>query len=142
MISVDFSALIILALVFSLVVVLGRLFFDPLAHAMEERQNRVDAAERIRAETTRHVEEILATHREAMNRARAESYDVLENARSEGQAEADGLFGAERSKVVERVGRSREELRQQADQALKSLESEAGRLAGEIASRILGRRVA
>jgi len=142
LISIDFSALIILALVFSLVVVLGRLFFEPLAQAMEERQNRIDAAERIRAETARHVEEILATHREAMNRARGQSYEVLENARSAGRAEAESLFGAERSKVLERVERSRKELSQQAAEALKSLESEAGRLAGEIASRILGRRVA
>jgi F-type H+-transporting ATPase subunit b len=142
LISIDFTALIILALVFALVVVLGRLFFEPLARAMEERQNRIDAAERIRAETARHVEEILGTHREAMNRARAESYQVLENARSAGQGEAERLFGAERGKIVERVERSREELRQQAAEALKSLESEAARLAGEIASRILGRRVA
>lgn len=142
MISIDFSAFIILALVFSLVLVLGRFFFDPLVRAMEERQGRIDAAERIRTETTRHVEEILATHREAMNRARSESYEVLETARSEGQAEADNLFGAERSKVGERVERSRDELRQQADQALKSLDSDARRLAEEIASRILGRRIA
>ena len=142
MISIDFSALIIVALVFSLVLLLGRLFFEPLARAMEERQSRIDAAETIRAETTRSVEEILATHREAMNRARAESYDTLEKARAEGQAEADRHFGAERSKALERMERSREEVRQQAEQALKSLESEAGRLAGEIATRILGRKVA
>ncbi len=142
MISIDFSALIIVALVFSLVLLLGRLFFEPLAHAMEERQSRIDAAETIRAETTRSVEEILATHREAMNRASAESFDTLEKARAEGQAEADRHFGAERSKAVARMERSREEVRQQAEQALKSLESEAGRLADEIATRILGRKVA
>ena len=142
MISIDFSALIILALVFSLVVVLGRLFFDPLASTMEERRSRIDAAERIRSETARHVEEILATHREAMNRAREESYQALERARAEGRAEADRHFGAERNKVVERTESLREELRRQADRALASLESEAARLAGDIASRILGRKVA
>ena len=142
MISIDSSSFIILALVFALVVVLGRVFFDPLARAMQERQGRIDAAERIRAETTRHVEEILRKHREAMSRARAESYEVLEDARTKGQTEAQSHFGAERGKVTERIERSREELRQQADQALKSLEAEASRLAGEIASRILGRKIA
>jgi F-type H+-transporting ATPase subunit b len=142
LISIDFSALIIVALVFSLVLLLGRLFFEPLARAMEERQSRIDAAERIRAETTRGVEEILATHRVAMNRARAESYETLEKARAEGQAEADRHFGAERSKAEERTERSREEVRQQADRALKSLEADASQLAGEIATRILGRKVA
>jgi len=142
LISVDFSALVIVALVFTLVLVLGRLFFEPLAGAMEGRQNRIDAAEKIRAETARRVEEILATHREAMNRARAESYQALDRARAEGQAEAERHFGAERSRSLERVEQSRQELRKQADQALQTLEADAHRLGGEIASRILGRKVA
>ncbi len=142
MISIDFSALIIVALVFSLVVVLGRLFFEPLAGAMEERQKRIDAAETIRAETARSVEQILAKHSKAMNRAQTESYGVLERARAEGQAEAQRHYGAERDKAIARMEESRQKLRQQADQALKSLEADAGRLAVEIASRILGRKVA
>ena len=142
MISVDFSALIITALVFSLVLVLGRLFFQPLAGAMEERESRIYAAENIRAETMKEVEEILATHRAAMGSARDESYQVLDKARSAGQAEADRHFGAEREKTQQETARAREELRQQGDAALKSLESESERLAAEIASRILGRKVA
>lgn len=116
--------------------------FEPLAQAMEERQGRIHAAETIRAESTRHIEEILAKHREAMNRARTESYEVLEKARAEGEAEAHRHYGAERSKVLEQMERSRKDLQREADQALRSLESEAGRLANEIASRILGRKVA
>ena len=142
MISVDFSALIITALVFTLVLVLGRFFFKPLAGAMEERQARIDAAENIRAETMKEVEEILATHRDGMTRAREEGYQVLEKARSAGEAEADRHFGAEREKTLQDMARAREELRQQGEVALRSLESESKRLAAEIASRILGRKVA
>ena len=142
LISVDFSALIITALVFALVLVLGRFFFQPLAGAMQERQGRIDAAETIRAETTKEDEEILATHREAMGRARDEGYQVLDKARAAGQAEADRHFGAEREKTLQEMARAREELRQQGEAALKSLESESDRLAAEIASRILGRTAA
>jgi F-type H+-transporting ATPase subunit b len=141
-ISVDFSALVILALVFALVLVLGRLLFEPLAGAMEERQGRIDAAENIRAQTAKKVEEILATHRDAMNGARADGYEVLDKARAEGQAEAERQFGAERAKTLQEMARAREEMRQQGDRALETLESDADRLAAEIASRILGRKVA
>ncbi len=78
MISVDFSALIITALVFTLVLVLGRFFFQPLAGAMEKRQGKIDAAENIRAETMKEVEAIIATHRGAMSGVRDEDYEALE----------------------------------------------------------------
>jgi F-type H+-transporting ATPase subunit b len=142
LISVDFSALIITALVFTLVLVLGRFFFQPLASAMEKRQGKIDAAENIRVETMKEVEEILATHRGAMSGVRDEDYEALEKARSAGQAEADRLFGAEREKTRQDMARAREELRQQSEAALRSLESESDRLAAEIASRILGRKAA
>jgi F-type H+-transporting ATPase subunit b len=142
LISIGLSTFVIVVLVFALVLVLGRLFFEPLAGAMEERQGRIVAAEKIRAETARKIEEILARHREAMNRAWEESYEILEKARAEGKAKADSYFGAERARSLERLEAARQQLRQQADGALRTIEAEAERLAGEIASRILGRKVA
>jgi F-type H+-transporting ATPase subunit b len=142
LISVDLSALIIVALVFSLVLVLGRLFWEPLAQAMETRQGRIEGAERIRAETAKVVADTLATHREAVSRARTEGYGSLDRARAEAHSEAHSEVGAEREKTLAEIERARDSIREQGDRALKSLEAEADRLASEIASRILGRNVA
>lgn len=142
MISVNFSVLFIAALVFLLVVVLSRLFFEPLAHAMDKRREVTEGAERFRTETSERVEGLLATWRDATGSARAEGHQELDRLRTEALAEKARRLDAEREKALGEVGRARETLRKEGEAAVRSLESDADRLASEIASRLLGRQVA
>lgn len=142
MISVDFSAAIIVALVFVLVLVLERLFFEPLARTIEERRDRVVSAERLRAEGARAVEELLARYREVIGSARAEGYSELDRAREEALEEKSRRLELERERAIAEIARARESLRRQAEEAVRSFKAEVDRLAAEIASVLLGRKVA
>lgn len=142
MIEVNFSALIVILLVFALVLVLERLFFEPLAQAMESRHERTESAERLWSETSREVEAALGKFREVTSRARSEGYQELDRARAEAEAERTRRVESEREAALREIARARESLRQQGERAVAELESEADRLAAEIASRLLGRPVA
>jgi F-type H+-transporting ATPase subunit b len=141
LIEVNFSALVIIGLVFALVLILERLFFEPLAGAMEARRERSESAERLWSETSRQVDSGLATLREVTGRARSEGYQELDRVRAQAQAERARQVDGQRQAALEEIGKAREALRQQAARAVEQLEGEADRLAVEIASRLLGRSV-
>ncbi|MFQ5789682.1 MAG: hypothetical protein ACE5JI_04315 [Acidobacteriota bacterium] len=142
MISVDLSALLILVLVFSLVLALKRLFFEPLAGAIEARRGRIEGADRLWDETRQALEGIQTFCRQAIQKARQEGYERLDRIRAEARTEAEKALDAEKRRAREEIAQAREELRRQGEEAVGALEVEAHRLAGELATRILGRRVA
>ena len=142
MIEVNFSALVVLLLVFALVLVLERLFFEPLARAMDTRRERSESAERLWSEASSEVEVALAKVREATARARGQGYQELDGVRGEAQAERARRVESERQAALAEIARARQSLSEQGERAVKELEREADRLAVEIASRLLERPVA
>lgn len=142
MISVDASALVIMALVFALVLILGRLFFEPLAQAMESRRRQIVGARELWDGTAQAIEEIEATRRDAIQQARVSGYERLDAARAEAQAGSQRRLDEERRRLRQEIENARSKLRGQGEQAVRDLETQADRLAAEIASRVLGREVA
>jgi F-type H+-transporting ATPase subunit b len=142
MISVDWSAAVVVALVLLLMLALDRLFFEPLARAIEGRRDLVERSEKLWQETSEAAAQAFTTWREATNRVKGEGYLALDRARAEAQAERQRRLDAARQQALGEVAAARASLRAQAEAATSALESEADRLAAEIASRLLGRRVA
>lgn len=142
MIEVGWSAAVVVALVFLLVLALDRWFFEPLAVAMETRKKIVGSAEAVWAETRQVAGEAEATWREATTSARAEGYRLLERARGAALAERQRRVENEREAALVELAGARESLRREADQAVEQLQREAERLATDLASRLLGREVA
>lgn len=142
MISVDATAFIILVLVFALVLVLKNLFFEPLAQAIETREARLERARNAWGDAEREIDEARARVAGAVQSARNEGYELLDQARGEAQTTARAEVDSSRSEAQEQIAEARQQLAEETDRAVRQLESEANALAASIATRILGRDVA
>ena len=142
MISIDVTALVICLLVFGLVFVMKNFFFEPLAQAMETREARIDTAANAWDTAQESIQNAESSVREAVQSVRNEGYQQLDRARSDAQKSAREELDKNRDGVQQQIAEARERLRDESDQAVKALESEADALASQIAARILGRDVA
>jgi len=142
LISIDVTALVIAALVFGLVLILKNAFFEPLANAMETRQERVERAENAWDDAQKAIAEAREQVAGAVQATRNEGYRMLDEARSEAQQKARSELEESRADVQRQIADARRRLSDETDQAVSKLESDADALASEIASRILGRDVA
>ena len=139
MISVDFTALIICALVFALVFVLKNFFFEPLAQAMETRQASVDRAASAWDDAQKTIDKARTDVAAAVQMARNEGYQWLDEARSGAQAKVKTSLDEQRGATQKQIAEARQQLSNETDEAVLSLERDAHLLASQIASKILGR---
>ena len=139
MVSVDFTALIICALVFALVFVLKNFFFEPLAQAMETRQASVDRAASAWDDAQKTIDKARTDVAAAVQMARNEGYQWLDEARSGAQAKVKTSLDEQRGATQKQIAEARQQLSNETDEAVLSLERDAHLLASQIASKILGR---
>lgn len=142
MISVDATALVIMALVFALVLVLKSLFFEPLARTMETRQERIDRAARAWDDAEKTIRAAAAEVTAAVTATRSEGYGLLDRSRAEALARARMDLGESREDAQKQLGEAKKELAEATGRAVAELEVQAESLARSLATRILGRDVA
>ncbi len=142
MISIDVTSLIISALVFGLVLVLKNAFFEPLAQAMETRQDRIDRAATAWDDAQKTIDDARADVLAAVQAARNDGYRLLDEARTEAQQKARAELDEGRDAAQKQIADAIKRLSDETDQAVQKLERDADALASQIASRILGREVA
>ena len=142
MISVDVTALVICALVFTLVLVLKNTFFEPLARALETRRHHITTAANASTDADRALEKARSTVSAAVQSTRNEGYVLLDQARAEAQQKTRSELDPRRQEAQQQLVRARDELRNETARAVASLESESQTMATQIASRILGREIA
>jgi F-type H+-transporting ATPase subunit b len=142
LISIDVTALIISALVFGLVFVLKNAFFEPLATAMETREERVERAASAWDDAQQKIADSRAEVAAAVQETRNAGYRLLDEARSDAQQKARAQLEQGRDATQQQIAEARKRLADEADKAVLALESEGELLAAQIATRILGRDVA
>lgn len=131
-----------MALVFALVLVLKSLFFEPLAQAMETRQERLDRAENAWSDAQKTIEEASNRVGAAVTAARNEGYGILDKTRAEAQSKARADVEQQRDEAHRQIAEAKKRLQEEAERAVQELEGQAETLAASLASRILGRDVA
>lgn len=141
MITVDATALLICALVFVLVLVMKNVFFEPVAQAMEKREEQISRAASAWDDAQRTIEQARSEVATAVQGTRNQGYQQLDRARAEAQAKARDELDEERTRVQKQIDEARERLSRETNKAVVALESEANALATEIAQRILGREL-
>ena len=141
MISVDFTALIICALVFALVLVLKNFFFEPLAQAIDTRQANIDRAASAWDDAQKTIHKARADVAAAVQMARHDGYQWLDEARSGAQAKVKTSLDEQRGATQKQIVEARQRLSDETDEAVLSLERDAQVLASQIASKILGREL-
>ncbi len=131
-----------MVLVFALVLALKSLLFEPLAQAMESRQERLDQAENAWGDAQRTISEAASRVSTAVGAARNEGYGLLDQTRAAAQSKARAEIERHRDEANRQTTEAKKRLRDESERAVRELESEADALAASLASRILGRDVA
>ena len=142
MISIDATSLIISALVVGLVFVLKNAFFEPLAQAMETRQDRIDRAATAWDDAQKTIDDARADVLAAVQAARNDGYQLLDEARTEAQQKTQVDLEEGRAAAQKHIEEARKRLADETDKAVQKIEHDADALASQIAGRILGRDVA
>ena len=139
MIDLNFTIIIQLAVVLSLMIILSQVAFKPFLNLLQARREWVEGAEARARELKLRAEKLIEQYREAISAAQAQGATIREELRKESLAkemeilqkameEANQIIGEMQKKIGEETGLARAELRLQAQS-----------LSREIAARILGR---
>lgn len=141
MIELNFTLIVQLAIVLSLMVVLSQVVFKPFLHLLQERRERVEGAEKRAKELQQRTDELIERYREAISAAQAEGTMIREEIRKESLAKEMEIL----QKAMEEANRIIQEMKlkisDEASLARAGLRLHAQNLSREIAEKILGRRL-
>ena len=135
----DLTALLVSAIVVCLVLVLKSQFFEPLAQAMERREQQRAVARSERGDAERSADEASGRTEAALTDARTAGYAEMDRVRREASARADAVLQQSRTAAQEAVADGRRLLREQSERAAAELESQADDFAAELSARLLRR---
>jgi F-type H+-transporting ATPase subunit b len=135
------SVLWVILFVLLLAAVLDRLLFKPLTRVMAERETRVKSAIDLAAQSAERAHTAAAAFEERTTAAQTEVYRQMDETRRAALQRRSEVLGATRTEVEASIAAARARVAEQAEAARTQLERDADALAGEVASRVLGRRV-
>lgn len=139
MIELNFTMVIQLAIVLSLMVILTKIVFRPFLGILQERRDRVEGAQKRARELQKRTAELMERHREAIFEAQAQAATTREKIRQESLAQEMEIL----RKSVEEANRLIQEMKMKIDQetemARDSLRIQAQNLSREIAEKVFGR---
>lgn len=133
-----FIQLVAFAVLFFL---LSRYAFKPLFGVMEKRrqllQEQMDSASSNRSEAERLIEE----QKQALQQARKEAYDIIEQAKATGSKQADEIVQAARNESTRLKDEAVRDIETEKNKAVASLKAEVSGLSVKIASKIIEKQV-
>ena len=136
----DLSVLWVIVLVLILSVVLNRLIFRPLLNAIAQREQAANLARTLAEKAAEEARRAAAEFEEKTAAARAEVYGQMDEMRRVALEERTALIDATRKDAEETLAQARAQLDRDVTDARARLDAEAEQLAGQAATRILGRR--
>ena len=142
MISVNFTLLVQLANFLILLVVLNFLLFKPILRVLDERERLVKDAEETRERLNGLADENIARYESQIRSAKQESMLIRTTSRSDALGEFRGILQVTREENARELDAARKTLAAQADESRIVLKKEVENLAGSVASKLLGRKMA
>jgi F-type H+-transporting ATPase subunit b len=136
------SLLLRLLLLFAVLIpAVNLLVLKPLMQVLDQRSERIEGA-RARAERlVREAEDLASRHRDAIREAREAAEQQRRQLLDEVRTRIAGELGSARSTAEFEVERARADLGRALDEARGQLRGSAQELAGQIATRVLGRPI-
>ena len=122
--------------------VLKRFLFRPLGAILEQREAEELAAARIHGESLRELERAVAEGEARLALARREALKERETLRAQGLGRFEQLLDQAREKASTSVEAASRTIETEAARAASELPARARALAGELAEKILGRKLA
>ena len=135
----DITALIVSVIVVCLTLVLKRQFFEPLARAMEAREQQAGGARQAReaAEADAMAAETRVAN--AVAAVRDEGYREMDRIRREAGERAEATLTTAREQAAATLEAGKDSLREQSARAASELEQAAESLASDLTARVLRR---
>jgi F-type H+-transporting ATPase subunit b len=137
MLSIDASAIVIFAIVWVLVLVLGKIFFKPITRILDARARRMARDQAAASEALEAYDRDLRRIEESLKEARAAADGIREKAELEALKEKSRLVREVQAAGRAEVEKAKEELARQVEVLKAELETRSGEFAEKIEKRIL-----
>jgi F-type H+-transporting ATPase subunit b len=137
MLSIDFTAAIVFLLVWTLVLILSRVFFKPLRRILDARESRNRDNREAARSALGECEADLKKIEEGLKEAKAEADKIREALETEAHREKTRLISELQAETRSQIDKARGEIDDQISRLKKELEGEADRMAGEIEKKVL-----
>jgi F-type H+-transporting ATPase subunit b len=142
MISLDISILYQVVLFIFLWLVLNKVLFQPYLRLLEEREDRTSGAQHDSAELEYEGARLRAQYEEKINQARSMAAAERENILQIAREEREKILGQARQEAERHLSVVRQEIAAALAVERRLAAAEAAAIAAEIASKVLGRKVA
>jgi len=125
-----------------LLLVLNKLLYRPLQKIMTERRQKIDGSHAKAHELEASIEEKMKLYQQQLNEAKALAKEECNQLRKAATAEETKILGEANSKATTQLNAIKVQVAEEAGKASQALRAEAESLAGQIATKILGRELA
>jgi len=139
MIELNFTLIIQLAIVLSLMGVLSQVLFKPFLSILQERKDRVEGAEKKARELQLRTEELMERYREAMAAAQAQGATIREEIRKGSLAAEMEILQKAMEEANHSIQQIKNKIAEETGSARTALKIQAQNLSRAIAEKILGR---
>lgn len=142
MIHLDFSVVYQVILFLVLWLILNKLLFQPYLHLLEERERKTSGAQHDSTDLEFEGARLKAQYEENIAQAQAAGYAAKDAILQEGRQEREKILNQARQEAALTLERTRIEVAAAMERERGLAAAEVATVAGEIAAKVLGRRVA
>jgi len=138
--AVDATAVIVFLTALLLIWILNPLLFNPINRVLEEREYRTQGYHSETKSMLAECDHKLARYEAALRRARAETYEILEQRRKEALQHRAQIIETAKQEMAECLTVAQQQIRRQVADAQTQLAAESQIFAERIATSLLGRQ--
>jgi F-type H+-transporting ATPase subunit b len=139
LINVNFTLLVQLANFLILLVILNYLLFKPILRILDDRDKLVRESSELKERLTNLAEENITEYESKLLGGKQEAMAIRTGLRNEALGEFRRIIQETKAGNVKELDRAKEVLSSETDRSREGLRAETGGLAGQIASKLLGR---
>jgi len=142
MITLDYSVVYQIILFVLLWLILSKVLFHPYLRLLEERERKTVGAQHDSADLEREGGKLKAQYEEKIAEAQAGGYAAKEAIVQDARQQREKILGAAREEAASTLNRLRQEVAAAMENERQLAAAEVGIVAGEMVSKVLGRKVA
>jgi len=120
---------------------LNRYAFGPLMSVMEKRRELVLSQLNEAAETRSEAAAYVEQQKEALQQARQEAYEILEQSRQTSSKQADALIAQAKEETARMKDEAIRDIDSEKNKAMAALRGEVGRVSVQIASKLIEKEI-
>jgi F-type H+-transporting ATPase subunit b len=142
MISLDLSIFYQIILFVALWLILNKILFQPYLQLLEERERRTIGAEHDSADLEHEGARLRAQYEEKIAQAQTAAYAAKDAILQEARQQREKILGQARAEAASKLEQARHEISLALEREKALAAAEAATVAGEMVSKVLGRKVA